>query len=273
GAQGTKPIAFTLYVAGNTGQKQLDDIVARSNLSCNALGLTHLKPIINLNKDVYTEGEVDIAGTVLGVIDSGDLITGKNVNEGDVIIGLSTDCLMTNGYSLARKYREMLNKDRGHDPESKNIPGLIGTSVNDELRKTHRPYTDILFGTGNTEGILSVFKGKIKATAHITGGGQKDNIPRMVPAGLCAEVTRGVLPLPPIVEYFRHYGADMEAMCEAFNMGVGYTVTVDSSVADQVVKYINKHFRHAIPGVERAAEVIGMIKPSQQGERFRYAAN
>lgn len=276
GAQGTRPIAFALYVAGNVEQKQLDDIVAKSRVSCNALGLTPLKPIINLNRDIYMEGEVDIAGTVLGVIDSGDLITGKNVKEGDLIIGLRTDCLMTNGYSLARKYRDMLKKDLGHDPESRSIPELAGTSVNDELRKTHRPYIDILFGTGGVEGILSAFKGKkgkIKATAHITGGGQKDNILRMVPEGLCAEVTRGVLPLPPIVEYFRHYGADIEAMCEAFNMGVGFTIIVDHSVAGQFLKYINTHFRHAIPGVDRAAGVIGVIKSSQQGEKFRYVAN
>ena len=266
GAIGVKVVAFSLYVAGNDSQEELEHIAAKSERICETLGITAIDPTIEFKPEEYAEGQVDIAATVIGVIDEKDLITGEEVEEGDIIIGFATDCLMTNGYSLAREYCKIIDEDW----DSYNLEGLERTSISDELSKPHVPYTDILFGNEESEGILSRFKGQIKATAHITGGGQKDNIERMVPDGLCAEVKQEVLPLPPIVSYFMQNNADFNSLYEAFNMGVGFTVTVGEDIADEVVKYVNDCFKNSIHYVSRTAARIGTITQPENEEKFRW---
>lgn len=268
GAIGVRQAAFKLYVAGNVKREELEEVVAKSRQICDTLGITALDPTIEIKPEEYAPGQVDIAGTVIGVIDEKDMITGENVEEGDAIIGIATDCLMTNGYSLARRYVEKM----GHQQDDENLPGLEGTTIRKELSKPHVPYTDVLFGNKEAEGILSKFKGKIKATAHITGGGQKDNMERMVPNNLCAVVGKEVLPLLPIVEYFAANGADMDEMYRTFNMGVGFTVTVSADIADEVIKYLNENFKDSAPGVERTAAKIGRVMKSEAGEKFKWAA-
>lgn len=255
GAMGVKPIAFAVYVAGNAPQSVLDEVVAKSQKICDTLGIANLDVTVEYKPEEYVVGQVDIAGTVIGVIDEENMIKGKNVKEGDVIIGWATDCLMTNGYSLARKYVEMIG-----DSYTESLQELKGSTINNELSKPHVPYTDILFGNEEAEGILSKFRNQIKATAHITGGGQKDNIEKMVPEGLCASVQKEVLPLPPIVQYFKDQEADMDAMYEALNMGVGFTITVSKDICEEVIKYVNDNFRHSIEGIDRQAAQIGVIK-------------
>lgn len=270
GAMGVRPAACAIYVAGNAPLKELEAIAAKSQESCETVGITALDATVEHKPDEYAPGQVDIAGTVIGVVDAKNLITGKGVAEGDVIIGLATDCLMTNGYSLARKYCEETEDPQDDD----NLPGLEGTTINYELSKPHTSYTDILFGTQEAEGILSRFKGQVKATAHITGKGQEGNIKRMVPDGLCAVVKKFMLPWPPIVQYFRTNNASLDYMYEAFNMGVGFTLTVSPDIADEVVKYINDTFRNSIPGVSRAAAKIGKLEPSDDPtEKFRWEAD
>ena len=251
GAIGVRPVAFALYVAGNAPIKELEAIVEKSQTICTTLGITALDPTIELKPEEYAADQVDIAGTVIGVIDEKDMITGKDLEVRDVIIGFATDCLMTNGYSLARKYVETIG------PTSDN------EWIINELSKPHTPYTDILFGNRDYEGILSKFEGQIKATAHITGGGQRDNIRRMVPEGLWADVHRQVLPLPPIVEYFRDHAEDvdkaMRNMYETFNMGVGFTITASPEIAPNVIAHVNSNFRHSVESVDRQAAQIGVI--------------
>jgi phosphoribosylaminoimidazole (AIR) synthetase len=92
----------------------------------------------------------------------------------------------------------------------------------------------------------------------------------MVPDDLCALVTKDSLPLPPIVRYFRENGASMDAMYEAFNMGVGFTITVKVDKAIEIVEYINQHFKDSVPDVERKAKVIGMIAPGVDDAKFEY---
>ena len=264
GAIGVQPIGFSLYVAGNVPQDELDRVVRKSQKICEELGIAALDATVEFKPDEYSFGEVDIAGTVIGVADKKTLISGEQVEAGDAIIGFAADCLMTNGYSLARKYVEMTEGDY-NDP---NLPELEGTTIQAELSKTHVPYTDILFGVGKTEGLLAKYKRQIKATAHVTGGGQQDNIERMVPEGLCASVQKEVLPLPPITQYFGAHGADEAAMYEAFNMGVGFSVTVPEEIAEEVVAYVNDNFRFSIMDVDRQAAKIGMIETGELKFKF-----
>ena len=268
GAIGVKPVAFSLYVAGNSPREELDDIVEKSKAICDTLGITALETTVIEKPAEYAEGQVDIAGTVIGVVDKKDMISGEGVAAGDAIIGIAADGLMTNGYSLARKYCGTT----GDEWDAEGLPGLEGTTIRKELSKPHVPYTDILFGNDKAEGLLAKFGDKIKATAHITGGGQHDNILRMVPDGLCACVEKEVLPLPPIVEYFKANNADMDAMYESFNMGVGFTVTVSADVQDEVVTYINDNFSESVSGVTRTAAKIGKIVVGDTcgKEKFKY---
>ena len=253
GAIGVRPVAFALYVVGNVVEEALEAVVEKSQKICDTLGIVALDPYVRLKPEEYNSAQVDIAGTVIGVIDEKDMITGKDVKANDVIIGFATDCLMTNGYSLARKYVETIG------------PTSDDEWIRNELSKPHTPYTDILFGNNEVEGLLSRFKGQIKATAHITGDGQILNIKRMVPEGLWADVQREVLPLPPIVEYFRDHAEDvdkaMQNMYEAFNMGVGFTVTVSPEIAPDVIAYVNSNFRLSVECVDRQAAIIGTIRP------------
>ena len=274
GAVGAKAVGFSLYVAGNTTKEAYDTIVAKAQKTCDDIGIKLLEAIVENKPNVYLDGEVDIAGTALGVVDADDLINGENSSAGDKIIGFATDCIMTNGYSLAYKLKDQYLKDCD---ESKRP--AIEEDFNCELSKPHVSYADILFGNDETVGIFTKFKGKIKATAHITGGGQKDNIKRMVPQGLCAEIEKGVLPYPKLVDYAtkeelgkeKIVYVDEEELFKTFNMGVGFTVTVDESVADAVVNYVNEHFLYVLPGVDKIADIIGQLEDSADGvEKFRY---
>ena len=144
--------------------------------------------------------------TTDGVIDKKNLITGSGVVLGDVIIGFGVDGLMTNGYSLARYICDEMVKSREVESWDTQMRELNGRSIRYELSRPHRPMTDILFGYDNIEGVLSKFPGSIKGMAHITGGGQPDNIVRMVPDDCMALVNGSVLPTPPLMQLFREKG-------------------------------------------------------------------
>ena len=261
-AVGAKPIAAAFYVVGNISSEELERITKDAVQTCDGLGIRCLDIYVDQKPGVYAPGKVDIAGTLIGVVDEENIITGENVVEGNVIVGLATDGLMTNGYSLARKVKDKQLADCL--PEEK---AQLEKDIVAELSRPHVIYRDILFGTDEKEGIFTKFKGKITATAHITGGGQEDNIKRMVPDGLCAEVEKGVLPYPKIIDYMEPYVDDC-GLREAFNMGVGFTVTVDKDVADEVVTYINENFRYALDDVDRQAAIIGTIITDAQ--KFKY---
>jgi len=260
GVMGVKPIGFALYVAGNVPKSELLEIIGKSNEICNKIGISNLGSTLCVDSNIYEQGQVDIAGTVIGVADNKSTISGKRVEKEDVIIGFATDGLMTNGYSLADKILATMESNGQLNDQIKEY-------VNEELSRPHVPYTDILFGYGNTKGILEKFPGVVKATAHITGGGQKDNVSRMVPKGLVAAVKKEQLPLPNIIEFFRKNASDLEKMdanlYPALNMGVGLTATVEKEYAQEVIKYCNTNFANRIEGVTRTAAQIGAIEATK----------
>jgi len=270
-AIGVWPLAFKLYVAGNVDDRKLFDVEKWAANACEGYGLAYLGGNVVPNTQVYNEGKVDIAGTVIGVIDKEDLITGEKVKEGDVIIGVSTDCIMTNGLSLARGISAGIQENTGWDLDTK-LDDLGGKSQRDEIVKPHTLYTDILFGTYGTPGILKKFEGCVHGTAHITGGGQMGNINRMVPDGLCAVVKKEVLPIPPLMRFYLDHKANEREMYDKLNMGVGMTFTVPANMAEQMVGYINDKFAHLNPHTRREAKIIGKIEKSNVGEKARWAA-
>lgn len=269
GAQGAKPVAFALYISGAVDESELKSIDKKADYISKTLGVGKLRSIIAKKDGAYLAGEVDIAGTVIGIIDKKDFITGAGVKEGDIVIGINVDGLMTNGYTLARKLCNTFVEEgivKGFDEP---VLELNGKSLRHELSKPHRPMTDILFGYDNIAGVLSEFEGDIKGTAHITGGGQPDNIIRMIPNEYKVVVRRDVLPVPPLMQLFRMHGTTNDVLYETFNMGIGFTLTVSEEAAEPVVRYINEHFRYRVEGVDRQAARIGTIM-SRQNNQSRF---
>jgi phosphoribosylformylglycinamidine cyclo-ligase len=175
----------------------------------------------------YPEGEYDVAGFIVGVVDRAKVIDGRRVSPGDVLLALPSAGLHTNGYSLARK---LFFEVAGYEVNTR--LDALGMTVGQALLQPHLSYLRPL------EGLLDT--GVIKALAHITGGGLVDNIPRVLPEGAAVEIVRGSWPVPAIFRVMQEIGNVEESeMYRAFNMGVGMVVVCSESDADTVRHHLD----------------------------------
>jgi phosphoribosylformylglycinamidine cyclo-ligase len=175
----------------------------------------------------YQDGEYDIAGFIVGVVDREKIIDGKTIAPGDVLLALPSAGLHTNGYSLARK---LFFEVAGHEPDTQ-LPEL-GMTAGEALLLPHLSYLKPL------DALLD--KGSIKGLAHITGGGLTDNLPRILPEGTAVEIKQGAWPIPALFELLRRLGNVSESeMYRTFNMGVGMVIVCSESDAEA----IEGHFR------------------------------
>lgn len=189
---------------------------------------------------MYEEEEYDVAGFAVGIAEKSKLVTGSNIQEGDMLIGLASNGLHSNGYSLVRRImieQAKLELDRIYEP--------LTVPLGEELLKPTRIYVKPL---------LQVMKQfDIKGMAHITGGGFIENIPRMLPEGLGAEIDDGSWPVPPIFDLLREKGnLERGEMFSIFNMGIGMVLAVDREVADRVSALFTE--------LGEKAYVIGRVK-------------
>ncbi len=163
---------------------------------------------------LYAEGEYDLAGFIVGAAERADLITGRNIKEGDVLLGLPSTGLHTNGYSLARK---LLFEVAGYGP--KTLLPEVGMTVGDALLAVHRSYL---------KPIRALIGARLlRGAAHITGGGITDNTPRMLPAEMAAQIDTAAWRIPPIFEVLREIGKVPEDdYRRTFNLGVGMILAV-----------------------------------------------
>ncbi|HRV96387.1 MAG TPA: phosphoribosylformylglycinamidine cyclo-ligase [Anaerolineae bacterium] len=211
--QGARPLFFLDYVASSKLKpEQIASIVSGVATACQAAGCALLGGETAEMPGVYEPGEVDLAGTIVGVVERDRLIDGSTIQAGDVILGLLSTGLHTNGYSLARKTLDGLDWET-HRPE-------LGSSIGEALLAVHRSYLEPvrhLLAAGVT----------VRGLAHITGGGVIDNLPRILPDGLGATIQRGAWPEPPIFGLIQQQGnIPMAEMFHAFNMGLGMLVVV-----------------------------------------------
>jgi phosphoribosylformylglycinamidine cyclo-ligase len=181
----------------------------------------------------YQPGEYDLSGTIVGVVERSRMLDGKTIRPGDVVIGLASSGLHTNGYSLARK---ILFEQMKLNPSSR-LPQLEG-SIGEELLKVHVSYGSLI------QNLLKKFNAvgsapAIKGVAHITGGGFIDNIPRVLPSHCDVVIHKGSWDALPIFEILKKAGGVPEVeLYQVFNMGVGMTLIVSSSQADVVQRFI-----------------------------------
>ena len=211
--QGARPLFFLDYIAtGKLAPETVAGIVEGIANGCRENGCVLLGGETAEMPGFYADGEYDVAGFIVGVVDRERVIDGKAINPGDVVMALPAVGLHTNGYSLARK---LFFEIAGHTADT--YLDQLGSTIGAALLQPHVSYLRPL------EGLLD--SGLIKGLAHITGGGLTDNIPRILPAGAGVEIKRGTWPVLPIFTLMQQIGNIAEAeMFRAFNMGVGMVI-------------------------------------------------
>ena len=227
---GAKPLFFLDYFAcGKLMPGMAADIVKGMVAACKENSCALIGGETAEMPGIYAKDDFDLAGTIVGVVDREHLINGASIVEGDVMIGLPSTGLHTNGYSLARKIFE--GKFRS------TYEGLDGT-VGDELLKVHRSYLPViepLLGSGDIHGM-----------SHITGGGLTGNTMRIVPKGLRLDVEWGAWPEPVIFDIIRKEGGvPEEDMRRTFNLGVGLVVIVARTSVDRIMADLKSKHENA----------------------------
>lgn len=225
---GAEPLFFLDYVAvGRNKPEKVAEIVKGVADGCLLAGCSLIGGETAEMPGFYPEEEYDIAGFAVGIVDKCKIINGKNIKEGDKLIGISSSGLHSNGYSLVRK---ILNpkKERLHEHVE-----MIGTMLGEELLKPTRIYVKTILDLKD--------KFDIKGISHITGGGFIENIPRMVPEGLGIKIFKGTWPVLPIFNLLQRVGDIKERdLYNTFNMGIGMVLAVDGDIAEEIVNYLNK---------------------------------
>jgi phosphoribosylformylglycinamidine cyclo-ligase len=176
----------------------------------------------------YPNGEYDLAGFVVGIVDRSKIITGEAVEAGDVLVGLPSNGLHTNGYSLARKLFFEIGR---YTPET--YVNELKNKVGSELMRTHKSYWPLVRRL--------VSAGLVHAMAHITGGGITDNLPRVLPKGMAAAVQMGTWPVLPVFAHLQNIGnVPQDEMLRTFNMGIGMVLVVPAKKYKRVETLIEK---------------------------------
>ncbi len=213
--QGADPLFFMDYIAADTlNPSDAADIVRGMAEACAAAGCALIGGETAEMPGVYREGHYDIAGFIVGAVERWDLIDGSGIREGDVLVGLPSSGLHTNGYSLARR---VLDLDDHPERLEEKPPSLGGVTLGDALLAVHRPYYDE----------LKPVRRRLRGLVHITGGGYLENVPRILPDHLQAVLDCGAWEVPPIFHLIRERGEiPMQEMYNVFNMGMGIIAVV-----------------------------------------------
>ena len=243
--QGATPMFFMDYLAtGKLEPEIAEKVVEGLSTACKHNGCALIGGETAEMPGFYPDGEYDLAGFIVGVVERSRIITGATVEPGDIVLGLPSNGLHTNGYSLARK---LLFEVAGytHDTYVNEIKGKVGN----ELMKTHRSYWPILRKLLTAE--------CVSAMAHITGGGITENLPRVIPKGMAAVIEVGTWPVLPIFEHMQKLGnVPQDEMLRTFNMGLGMLLVIPG-----------KKFKKATSVLERAGEKFYTVGRIVKGER------
>jgi phosphoribosylformylglycinamidine cyclo-ligase len=221
--QGARPLFFLDYIAtGKLSTDTVASVIEGITDGCRTNGCVLLGGETAEMPGFYQEGEYDIAGFIVGVVDREKIIDGKAIKAGDVLLALPSVGLHTNGYSLARK---LFFDVAGYTPDT--VLPELQMSVGEALLQAHLSYLRPLDSLLDT--------GVIKGLAHITGGGLTDNIPRILPEGAAVRIQKGSWPALPVYELMREIGNVSDAeMYRTFNMGVGMVIICSPENRDTI---------------------------------------
>jgi len=233
---GAEPLFFLDYVAmGKLMPQQVEAIVTSIAQACQKVGCSLIGGETAEMPGVYLQGTYDLVGFIVGVVEKRNIIDGSSIAPGDVILGLPSSGLHTNGYSLVRQVFAI------EDAPSclNNFYPELGKTLGEELLQVHRCYYPEL------KPVLPTIKG----LAHITGGGFEGNIPRILPEGLAAHLHKGSWNIPPIFKLIQEKGNIEEAeMYRVFNMGIGMTVVCSPQLVSKLTT--------ALPQAKILGEVV-----------------
>ncbi|MFD1849633.1 phosphoribosylformylglycinamidine cyclo-ligase [Oceanobacillus bengalensis] len=223
-AQGAEPLFFLDYIAcGKNEPERIEQIVAGVAEGCVAAGASLIGGETAEMPGMYRDDEYDLAGFVVGIAEKSKLVTGESIKAGDVIIGLTSSGIHSNGYSLVRKKVDGL--DFNHTYEELTKP--LGETLLTPTKIYAKPIAKVLENL------------KINGIAHITGGGFYENIPRMMPEGLGVEINKGTWDVPEIFTFLQSIGDISEKeMYGVFNMGIGMAVVVDKANAQRTLQIL-----------------------------------
>jgi len=232
--QGAAPLFFLDYFAvGRLDAGVAEQVVSGIARGCKANGCALIGGETAEMPGLYSPGEYDLAGFVVGAVERHRLLTGSRIRPGDVLLGLASSGLHTNGYSLARK---LLFDVAGHSPSD--YLEELGCTVGEELLKGHRSYAKALrrlLGASLLRGI-----------AHITGGGITDNVPRILPDGLGAEVDTSAWVMPPVFRLLQRLGRiPNRDLRRTFNVGIGMALVVSErrlTAAEKILKRAHERY-------------------------------
>ena len=233
---GAKPLFFLDYIgAEHLDPLVIDQLISGFAKACRASGCALIGGETAQMPDMYSAGEYDLAGCIVGVVDRSRMLDGSRIVPSDVLIGLPSNGLHTNGYSLARKVLlHQLRLDLSKRVETLSKP------LGEELLRIHRNYEPVL---------ALVPAGRIKGAAHITGGGLVDNLPRILPSICDALIDTSSWKVPSIFRIIQKGGSiKTEEMYQVFNMGIGMVLVVAKHYQEEVVSLVK-------------GKVIGQITP------------
>jgi phosphoribosylformylglycinamidine cyclo-ligase len=226
---GAKPLFFLDYFA--TGKLSVDvaaDVVKGIAKGCEIAGCALIGGETAEMPDFYPEGEYDLAGFVVGVVEREDYVTGESISPGDVVLGLASSGIHSNGYSLVRKL----------------FFEVLGLKVDDYVEELHSKVYEALLEPTRiyVKSVLKLLEEvPVKGMAHITGGGIPGNLVRVLPEGVDAVIEKGSWPVLPIFKFIQEKGnVPEEEMFKTFNMGIGYVVIVSPQHADRARQLLSE---------------------------------
>ncbi len=243
---GGEPLFFLDYIAcGKNYPEKIAQIVSGVAEGCVQSGAALIGGETAEMPGFYPEDEYDLAGFAVGVVDRKDMITGADLKAGDVLVGIASTGVHSNGFSLVRKVFDM-SAESLHTYYDE-----LGETLGEALLRPTRIYVNALKAV-RTGGVT------IKACSHITGGGFYENVPRMLKDGVRAFIRKDSYPVPPIFGMLRKQGnIDEKIMYNTYNMGIGMVLAVDAADADKAVELLKAEGDQAF--------IIGEIREGEKG--------
>ena len=223
--QGAKPLFFLDYLAtGKLKAERAETIVTGIAKACKESGAALIGGETAEMPGFYDEGEYDLAGFVVGIVDKDKMITGEDIQPGDALVGIASSGVHSNGFSLARK---IFFEQEKMKPEEHSL--RLGKTIGEVLITPTKLYVKPLLSLMKTV--------EIKGMSHITGGGFYENIPRMLPEGTGIEIKRDSFPVPEVFKMIGDLGKiDEEEMYKTFNMGIGMVLAVAKEDVEKTIK-------------------------------------